>query len=248
MITLFRRIRKKLIGDGNVRRYVIYAIGEIALVVIGILIALQVNNWNEERVSGKEEVFYLGKLSQGIAQDTILFNEMIDYLDVNLNRLNILSRELYNTDLEYFSIDITVPLLRTTKAPLERSTWDNLISTGKISLIQNKEVSDSLFQYYYKYEEEVEGWNEAITQYSREITAPFLLQFDDINYAAFDTELEVPSLGKKTIAEYRNEEMFRNLIRFRISSLKNVAVRYERSLTRARNLLQMIEQQLDERR
>ncbi|MFN1835220.1 DUF6090 family protein [Balneola sp. MJW-20] len=49
MITLFRRIRQKLIESGSVTKYLLYAIGEILLVVVGILIALQVNNWNEER-------------------------------------------------------------------------------------------------------------------------------------------------------------------------------------------------------
>jgi len=49
MIRFFRTIRKKLIEEDNVRKYLLYAIGEILLVVIGILIALQVNNWNEER-------------------------------------------------------------------------------------------------------------------------------------------------------------------------------------------------------
>tara|TARA_B100000497_G_C7665615_1_gene401281 strand:- start:113 stop:538 length:426 start_codon:yes stop_codon:yes gene_type:complete len=49
MLTFFRRIRKGLLGQGGVPKYLLYAIGEIALVVIGILIALQINNWNEWR-------------------------------------------------------------------------------------------------------------------------------------------------------------------------------------------------------
>jgi hypothetical protein len=49
MITLFRRIRRKLLSENRVTRYLLYALGEILLVVIGILIALQANNWNEHR-------------------------------------------------------------------------------------------------------------------------------------------------------------------------------------------------------
>lgn len=49
MITLFRKIRRSLLDSGKVRKYLIYAIGEIALVMIGILLALQVNNWNQQR-------------------------------------------------------------------------------------------------------------------------------------------------------------------------------------------------------
>lgn len=55
MISLFRKIRQKLLSQSKVSRYVIYALGEIVLVVIGILIALQVNNWNLERIDQKAE-------------------------------------------------------------------------------------------------------------------------------------------------------------------------------------------------
>jgi hypothetical protein len=49
MLTFFRKIRKALLDSGSARKYLLYAIGEIALVMIGILLALQVNNWNEWR-------------------------------------------------------------------------------------------------------------------------------------------------------------------------------------------------------
>ena len=51
-----------MIIDNNVSRYVLYALGEIVLVVIGILIALQINNWNEDRKAAKQENLYLKRL------------------------------------------------------------------------------------------------------------------------------------------------------------------------------------------
>ena len=57
MIKFFRHIRKRLLSENRFNKYLLYAIGEIVLVVIGILIALQINNWNESRKlaqSGKE--------------------------------------------------------------------------------------------------------------------------------------------------------------------------------------------------
>ena len=47
MLTFLRKVRRSLIESGSTQKYILYAIGEIALVVIGILIALQINNWNE---------------------------------------------------------------------------------------------------------------------------------------------------------------------------------------------------------
>ena len=49
MLPVFRKIRRSLIVGGPVKKYLLYAVGEIFLVVIGILIALQINNWNQSR-------------------------------------------------------------------------------------------------------------------------------------------------------------------------------------------------------
>ncbi|MFX0557506.1 DUF6090 family protein [Maribacter sp. CXY002] len=62
MIKFFRKIRQKLLSEGNTGKYLKYAIGEIVLVVIGILIALQINNWNEERKDRRKEQVVLKKL------------------------------------------------------------------------------------------------------------------------------------------------------------------------------------------
>ena len=63
MIKFFRRIRQKLLTEGKTGRYLQYAFGEILLVVLGILIALQINNWNENRNSITQEKTYYCKLA-----------------------------------------------------------------------------------------------------------------------------------------------------------------------------------------
>ena len=55
MIGFFRKIRKQLADDNKPLKYMRYAIGEIVLVVIGILIALSINNWNEQRITKEKE-------------------------------------------------------------------------------------------------------------------------------------------------------------------------------------------------
>ena len=72
MIKLFRNIRKNLLAEGKTTHYLKYAIGEIILVVIGILIALQVNNWNEKRKAQNFEHEILSLIDQNLQQDSTL--------------------------------------------------------------------------------------------------------------------------------------------------------------------------------
>ena len=69
MQTFLRKIRRSLIESRNVKKYILYAIGEIALVVVGILIALQINNWNEERKAAEVVKQYMENLLIDLAKD-----------------------------------------------------------------------------------------------------------------------------------------------------------------------------------
>ena len=69
MTKFFRKIRKKLADDNKPIKYLRYAIGEIVLVVIGILIALQINNWNQNRIENETLWGYLNNISVNIKND-----------------------------------------------------------------------------------------------------------------------------------------------------------------------------------
>jgi len=66
MLKFFRKIRQQLAYDNNLSKYSRYAIGEIFLVVIGILIALQINNWNEKRKDGLRATAYMHRISEDL--------------------------------------------------------------------------------------------------------------------------------------------------------------------------------------
>ncbi|OIQ30863.1 MAG: hypothetical protein BM564_01230 [Bacteroidetes bacterium MedPE-SWsnd-G2] len=95
MIKLFRKIRYNLLSEGKTRKYFKYAIGEIVLVVIGILIALQINTWNENRKSENYEKTILKEIHTTIKDDLEIFGFLEDRLkkkDTAIDKL-ILARQ-----------------------------------------------------------------------------------------------------------------------------------------------------------
>ncbi len=90
MIKFFRTIRQNLLLAGQTRKYLKYAIGEIVLVVIGILIALQINNWNNYKIDRISEVDFLNRLTHDLSTDTIAFSWTVRGLELKLESLEYL--------------------------------------------------------------------------------------------------------------------------------------------------------------
>lgn len=78
MIAFYRKIRQRLMNENKLSKYLLYAIGEILLVVIGILIALQINNWNENKKERFRSHTLLENLVEEIKQDSIYFNNVYE--------------------------------------------------------------------------------------------------------------------------------------------------------------------------
>ena len=78
MIKFFRRIRQRLLSEKKFSKYLFYAFGEIVLVVIGILIALQINNWNENRKLKSKADIYVNKIINDLKVDTLNISKLIN--------------------------------------------------------------------------------------------------------------------------------------------------------------------------
>ncbi len=147
MIPFFRKIRWRLAQDNQFLKYSRYAIGEIFLVVIGILIALQINTWNEERKSRLEET----EILKSIKLD--LVNAIMECEENNEFRTRILeaTRELYSIirgDSQYYSknqLDSIMAVLLINPTYNNRTgSLEVLFISGKINLIKDSEIKESL--------------------------------------------------------------------------------------------------------
>jgi len=90
MISFFRKIRQNLLNEGKTARYFKYAIGEIVLVVIGILIALQINDWNQRRIDrGNEDRYLMAIVSEIKANREFNKGLFWERMDKKLKGLNL---------------------------------------------------------------------------------------------------------------------------------------------------------------
>ena len=152
MIKFFRTIRKQLLGEGNAGRYFKYAIGEVLLVVIGILIALQINNWNLERKNNQLKENYLTRLVNDIAQDTSNINEVITNLDICQKAITHFTqaihtstevKDLDSTISKYFELGWIIMDFVVTD-----NTYKDLSQTGNMNIIKNDTLVDDIIAYY----------------------------------------------------------------------------------------------------
>ena len=148
MVTALRKIRKKLMEQNRARRYFFYAIGEIVLVVIGILIALQINTWNKEKQNRVHERTILKNLVEDLEIQKELIQEQVDYESDVLQKID--SAKMYISD--NFDKAILGRLFNelagrhTFKA--NRATFNNMISSGSINLVKEENLQNSIVRYF----------------------------------------------------------------------------------------------------
>ena len=138
MLKTFRRIRQELIDKGNLKRYLIYAIGEILLVVLGILIAFQINSWNDTRKSKYLEKQYLTNIKNEINTSVAKLDESIKFNTTTLNHIeNILNH--IEGDLPYSgSLDTSFYVYQYFIVPeLNFTTYETIKNVGLNSINPN---------------------------------------------------------------------------------------------------------------
>lgn len=149
MIRFFRKIRLRLLTENKTGKYLKYAIGEIALVMIGILLALQVNNWNNNRINKQTEQDYYCLLVADFEADKA---ELSGRLKDTEQRIQLAKQLLLDLDAqtktkaeligEFFLVQRSVAFIPS------KATITDLTSSGKLSLIRDAELRTKLLSFY----------------------------------------------------------------------------------------------------
>ncbi len=147
MIKFFRKIRQNLLSEGKTGKYFKYAFGEILLVMIGILLALQVNNWNDSRLEANREQTILKNLrtefndnltelqriydgSEESYKSSVRLLEIIkDDSPINSEEIEMLLNSIING---FFSLD------------LYSASIDEIINTGSLNIIKDVKLREHI--------------------------------------------------------------------------------------------------------
>ncbi|WP_297794383.1 DUF6090 family protein [uncultured Eudoraea sp.] len=156
MIKFFRHIRKQLLTEnppngraGKFSKYLLYAFGEIILVVLGILIALQINNWNENRLKVQKEIQILKSFETQFQNDILQFDESLKFYEGASKSVDIIIYHLenkipYNDSLnEHFYVSTRFY----GDSDLDNNVFESLKSLG-IDLISNTDIRKRIAQLY----------------------------------------------------------------------------------------------------
>tara|TARA_Y100000385_G_C13079116_1_gene632955 strand:- start:584 stop:1360 length:777 start_codon:yes stop_codon:yes gene_type:complete len=159
MLTFLRKIRKSLIESGSTRKYLLYAIGEIALVVMGILIALQINNWNEDKMNRREEVLVLDGLEDEFEENLDRVEKSIAANEATVSAANRLIDIIRSGEPNAFSeeMDSLVMILSLYSSfDATMGVVDEVINSGKLKIIEDRKLRTQLTRWPSVYEESSE--------------------------------------------------------------------------------------------
>ncbi|MBO0340601.1 DUF6090 family protein [Flagellimonas profundi] len=213
MIKLFRKIRQKMLTENNFSKYLIYAIGEIILVVIGILIALQINNWNEYRKDRIREQAILKNLQIDFQTNIKNVNDassnfMVAY-EASANLLEIIMADdiINGSEIEQLIDNI---INKTKSLDIITGSIDEMLNTGSINLIKDDNLRKQLLNWSY-YQSDTED--------------------DIVIYRDYLFDFFVPSLTNKALL--RNMEVpdfFEKDIYFKNIAKSNFTIDYNKTI------------------
>lgn len=152
MIRVFRKIRHQLLSENNYGIYLLYASGEILLVIVGILLALQIDNWSQVRADKKSENYFLNQIHGELVSDSLTVHQQKLVFETNLTLIASLVDELHQPDnMEEFNAAIRNYLNDVWSAlfiTLNNATFEEMKSNAKLGIIKNKILRNRIVSIY----------------------------------------------------------------------------------------------------
>lgn len=258
MIQFFRKIRRKLLTEGKFTKYLIYALGEIVLVVIGILIALQINNWNETKKMRIREISQLKSIQEDMMLDTtdVIFNLTYHklFLKSEQELLNyMLSSDRVPKETIQFENALGISLLLI----LHQSAFNNL-KNNHLNVMFSQKLKKEISNHYEGYAKLLLIFENDYTQFDNYlIKRPYFLKYfhylektsskestQHNNSDYFNPEIEMNKLILADTLGLKNDDEFKIVLAECISNRKIKIQFYENFLIKNRELNRAIDKEL----
>ena len=253
MLRFFRRIRQSLIENNNLRRYTLYALGEISLVMIGILLALGINNWNQQRLNTNASKQSLLLLKENIREDITEIKSLKTIADTTLSHLVSLLDQIKRTDEadENVAKYLFQSVLEHTFQSNKR-TFEAMNNDGTIAYVKENLLNDILD--YYNLLDEISERESISNLYIKNLTEPYIIE----NYShlvryysgldALETIYEIDNreLPKLNTEEILNDSKIEILMVARYNQTKQTGDYYEQAIQQATQLISSIKKAASE--
>jgi len=177
MIKFFRTIRQNLLNEGKTSKYLKYAIGEILLVVIGILIALQINNWNQDRHQRQKEKKILLELKRDLMTNDSTLQDQIEFYQTTIDEITIIIEHLKKK--KTFNDSISLYLKRamyTERIQFVSSSYESLKSEG-IDIISSDKLRSDIVNLFGNEFPGVTSWLRDDGQANANLLYPFYVKY-----------------------------------------------------------------------
>ena len=226
MIKFFRKIRQNLLSEGKTGKYFKYAIGEIVLVVIGILIALQINNWNIKVKEKNTERLNLIALKEEFKENKNELNNVIALNAQIITGTKKLIQTFKVSTLDTISeqtiaINLSEALSREINFVQSSGVLSEMLSSGELKLIQNIELKHHLAGFGSWIERNEQQENE-VNQFRKDITTQILKSgsfkkiITELGSPDFNWETSLDSVKNKSL--FNSIELLNHLIVFKSAS------------------------------
>ncbi len=189
MIKFFRKIRQNLLSESKFNKYLLYAVGEIILVMVGILLALQVNNWNENRKAKEKEVKLLIELKDDLLETK---NDLLTDIE-KAQQILTTTNTVYKAIIED-QISDTNPFKLSTSYILETailfpklSAYEAIQSEG-ITIISNDNLRKKITNFYQLHLKRVAGAEAYLEDLNNKELKPYLNTFSSYGSTCKDCE------------------------------------------------------------
>ena len=231
---LFKTLRQNTIKKGNIRRYLVYAVGEVLLVMIGISLAFQVSNWDENRINKNAEIRFYENIKEQIIDDQELIVGQKNYDNYYKAQFKYANQIIQTNDRSKLDTlgKIVRNLTQYSDFDKEGNIYETMVNSGQIKLLHNHEIINGIreLEELYNYVNRMENIHyDAMMRHVVVATNPV------ISFATNEI--------KKPDAVFTYE--FQNLIIMLLQVMDEKTMIYNRTLDEIERVIKIIDKELD---